>query len=115
MKIIKSTGKKWEDKAGYSKKILFNDIKKRKIVIQYVKIKSGEAANTHYHKKQTEIFYFLNSNGYWVVNGKKTEVRVGDVLVIEPLDRHEVVNSTSDDYLYLAFKYNYDSEDIYWE
>lgn len=115
IQIIKLSGLSWHKAQGYNKKILLDKIGKKGIVIQQVKIKSGETAKTHYYKKQTEVFYFLNSNGYWNVNGKKTKVKKREILVIEPFDRHEVVNNTSNDYLYLAFKYNYDSEDICWE
>lgn len=40
---------------------------------------------------------------------------MGDVLVIEPGDKHTVVNDTSEEYLYLAFKFKYSSDDFYWE
>lgn len=43
------------------------------------------------------------------------EFEIGDVLIIEPMDEHSVVNETDKDYIYLAFKYNYDSKDIYWK
>lgn len=115
MKIIKPVGHKWEDKEGYSKKILLDRIDKDKVVIQEVKIKPGKTAKSHYHKKQTEIFYFLNNNGYWLVNRERMEFEIGEILVIEPGDRHEVINETQNDYLYIAFKYNYDVDDLYWE
>lgn len=115
MKVIKSSEKNWEDKQGYSKKILLDQVEQKGVIFQQVKIEAGETARRHYHKKQTEIFYFLNMNGYWLVNGKKLEFETGEILIIEPLDKHEVVNNTSEDYLYLAFKYDYDPEDIFWE
>lgn len=115
MKVINSKNKEWLDKQGYSKKILVDEIKNKGVVVQDVKIKPGETAKSHYHKKQTEIFYFLNENGKWLVNGDEVEVKKGDVLVIEPFDKHEVLNNTSEDYLYVAFKYEYDENDLYWD
>lgn len=115
MKIIKSARIDWLDKEGYSKKVLFDEIDRKGVVVQEVKIKAGETAKSHYHKKQTEIFYFLNKNGYWMVNGEKQEFEVGEVLIIEPGDKHEVVNNSKEGYLYLAFKYDYDPKDLYWE
>ena len=114
MKLIKSINKNWQQKEGYSKKILF-DKAENGIVVQEIRIKSGETAKSHYHKKQTEVFYFLNDNGYWLVNNEKIEPRIGEVLIIEPNDRHEVVNNTSADYIYLALKYNYEENDSYYE
>lgn len=117
MKIIKPEDKNWQDKEGYSKKIFLdeNDLKTSGALVQEIKIKAGETAENHYHKKQREIFYFLNKNGYWVINGERFEFQVGEILVIEPEDRHTVVNNTKEDYLYLAFKVDYSVDDLYWE
>lgn len=117
MKIIKSKNKIWSPKKGYSKKIFLNskDLGIKGALVQEIKIKIGDTAKNHYHKKQTEIFYFITNNGYWIINGERKELEVGDVLVIEPFDKHEVVNNTSSDYIYIAFKYNYDEDDIFWE
>jgi quercetin dioxygenase-like cupin family protein len=116
MKIIKSETKDWQQKKGYSKKILLDE----KVIgfpgslVQELKIKPGEKADDHYHKKQTEIFYFLTENGYWIINGERNVFKKGDILIIEPGDRHIAVNESDTDYLYLAMKYNYDPEDSYW-
>jgi mannose-6-phosphate isomerase-like protein (cupin superfamily) len=115
MKIIKSTSQDWQDKQGYSKKILFDQIDSRGIVVQDMKIKPGETAKSHHHKKQTEVFYFFDSNGVWIINGKEVRVNKGDVLIIEPFDHHEVNNNTSEDHLYIGFKYDYDPDDLYWD
>lgn len=115
MKIIKSKDAPWVQKEGYIKKIVLDKIDEKGIVIQEVKIKAGEVAKSHYHKKQTEIFYFLNKKGYWLINGIRVEVEVGETMIIEPLDKHSVVNNTAEDYLYIAFKYDYALDDLYWD
>lgn len=117
MKLIESENRTWEEKTGYSKKILLDQIELEKFgsLIQEIKIKSGETAQEHYHKKQTEVFYFQNKNGSWIVNGEKIAPDAGDVLIIEPLDRHTVVNNSSEDYVYLAVKFNYAPNDSYWK
>lgn len=116
MKIIRSSDKKWEEKQGYSKKIFLDekDLKNKGSLVQFVKIKAGDTVKNHYHKKQTEIFYLLKSNGFWLINGKKMSFKNGVILVIEPMDKHEVVNNTKKDQLHLCFKINYDPEDLYW-
>jgi len=116
MKIVRRDSIHWKQKKGYSKKIFLdeNDLGRKGALVQEVKIKAGETAKEHYHKKQIEIFYFLNTNGYWIVNGKRLTFNIGDVLVIEPFDKHIVVNNTKEDYLYVAFKYDYDPKDFYW-
>ena len=116
MKIVRRNSKQWEQKQGYSKKIFLTDtdVGRKGALVQEVKIKAGDTAKEHYHKKQIEIFYFLNRNGYWIVNGKKLTFNIGDVLVIEPFDKHIVVNDTKKDYFYVVFKYDYDQSDFYW-
>jgi len=117
MKFIKTHEKEWQDKQGYSKRIFLNekDLKHLGSLVQEIKIKPHDEAKSHYHKKQTEIFYFLNTNGYFTVNGEKIVPEVGDILVVEPNDKHIVTNDTDEDFLYLAFKVNYDENDSYWE
>lgn len=117
MKIIKNAETKWQKKKGYSKKILLEEKELRKSggLVQEIKIKAGETAKIHHHQKQTEIFYFLTANGYWIINGEKKTFKIGDVLVIEPFDKHEVINDSNKDYIYLAFKYDYNPNDFYWD
>lgn len=116
MKIVKSQNKEWLQKEGYSKKIFLdeNTLNYKGGLVQEIKVKPGEVAKNHYHKKQTEIFYFLTKNGYWIINGEKFIFEIGDVLVIEPNDKHYVINDTKEDYIYLAFKFNYEQSDLYW-
>ncbi len=117
MQFIKSSDKSWDEKKGYSKKVYLSEdeLKTKGAHVQEIKIKPREVAKNHYHKVQTEIFYFLNNNGYFVVNGEKISVKTGDIIVIEPNDMHEVVNNSDDDFLYMAFKLNYNEQDSYWE
>lgn len=117
MKLIKSEDKEWLQKQGYSKKIYLNetDLDYKGVLVQKLKIKSGERAESHYHKKQTEIFYFLNDVGYWIINGEKIVVKKDDILVLEPGDKHIAVNESGEDYLYIAFKFNYDENDSFWD
>jgi len=116
MKLKRLNETEWLDKGDYSKKIYFgeNDLGKGSLV-QELKIKPGETVKSHYHEKQTEVFYFLNNNGYFIVNGEKIEIFVGDVLVLEPMDRHITINNTDKDFLYLCFKINFVDGDSIWE
>ncbi|SEH05504.1 cupin domain-containing protein [Candidatus Venteria ishoeyi] len=115
MKYVKD--KNWLEKEGYSKKIFLdeNDLGTKGARVQEIKIKAGEVAKIHHHKIQTEIFYFLNKNGYFIVNGEKIKPKVGEILVVEPNDKHEIVNNTKEDFLYLCFKINYSEDDLYWD
>ena len=109
MKLIKNNESRWQEKEGYSKKILLEG------VVQEIKIKAGETAKSHHHKVQKEIFYFLSDFGYWIVNGEQIKPKIGDCLIIEPMDKHTVINESEKDYIYLAFKINYAENDLYWD
>jgi len=118
MKFVKTTSKKWEAKpGGYSKKIFLNerDLNYPGGLVQELKIKPGDICANHYHKKQTEIFYFTSTNGWFEVEGKKIDIEKGDVLVVEPNDMHRAGNESDKDFVYVAFKFNYSSEDSYYE
>jgi quercetin dioxygenase-like cupin family protein len=116
MKYIKAEEKSWEQKEGYSKQVLGkeSEIAVPGTQIQILKIKPGEVAKAHHHEKQTEIFYFLNNNGHFVINGEKISPQEGDVIIMEPNDVHEVSNNTQEDFLYVGFKLNYQEGDSHW-
>lgn len=117
MKIVRNQEKPWQDKEGYSKRVLVDekDLNNPGSQVQTVKIKAGERAENHYHKVQTEVFYFLTDYGYWIINGQKFEFQIGDVLVIEPQDVHSVINESDQEYFYVVFKIKYDPQDFYWD
>lgn len=117
MQLIKTNEEKWLDKKGYSKKIFLNekDLNHPGALVQMIKIKAGKTAASHHHKVQREIFYFLSNNGYFIVDGEKISLNIGDLLVIEPNEKHIVVNDTKKDFIYLAFKTDYSENDLYWD
>lgn len=106
----------WQKGEGYYKRVFFDptDMKQDGVQLQQIKISPNQIAENHYHENQTEVFYFLNNHGYFVVNGEKVIIKTGDILMIEPRDEHKVVNNSEKDFLYLAFKSNYSNDDIYW-
>lgn len=117
MKLIKSDSKEWLDKEGYSKKVYLDeiDLNYKGGLIQKMKIKPGETVKSHYHKNQTEIFYFLNNNGFFIINDKKITVKTDDVLTIEPFDKHIAINNSKEDFLYMVFKVKYSEDDLIWD
>ena len=49
-----------------------------------------ERSREHFHKKMTEYYYVIEGKGNAYLNGKKLEIKKGDLLVIPPLTRHYV-------------------------
>ena len=118
MKLIKAKSKQWEAKpGGYSKKIFLDekDLNYPGALVQELKIKPGDICTNHYHKKQTEIFYFTTVNGWFEVAGKRINLEKGDVLVVEPNDIHRAGNESDEDFVYVAFKFNYSTDDSFYE
>lgn len=115
MQHIQSTNHEWQHKAGYSKKVLaYPDvIKKEGLLVQELQIAPGQIAKNHYHKKQTEIFYFLNTVGEFKVNDIVVPLEVGDVLIVEPNDVHEVSNNSKEIFRYVAFKFDWKDNDYF--
>ena len=48
-------------------------------------------SETHYHKKLTEIYYFLDGEGRMELDGELTEVRPGMSIFIPPGVKHRAV------------------------
>ncbi len=114
-KHIKSADVPWTEKPGYSKKILLTPelLGKPGLLVQSLRIKPNEVCAPHLHKKQTEIFYFLNTNGEFSINGKKVDLSAGDAFVVEPNDVHTVRNDSDEDFLYVAFKFDWVENDYF--
>ncbi len=115
MKHIIAADVQWTEKKGYSKKIMLTPelLKQPGLLVQSLRIKPNEICAPHFHKKQTEIFYFINTNGEFEVNGAKVPLAVGDVLMVEPNDVHATRNDSGEDFLYVAFKFDWIDGDYF--
>ncbi|MCK4375936.1 MAG: cupin domain-containing protein [Candidatus Brocadiae bacterium] len=48
-------------------------------------------AETHYHKRLTEVYYFLEGEGQIELDGKRCAVRPGMAVLIPPGTRHRAI------------------------
>lgn len=48
-------------------------------------------AQTHYHKRMTEIYYILEGTGEMELDGERHAVRPGDAVLIKPGCRHRAI------------------------
>ncbi len=113
MKHLPAASHDWDQRVGYSKRVFLTseELGVPGLHVQAIRIRPGERAAEHHHRRQTEIFYFPRANGRFAVNGKQIDLRDGDVLVIEPGDVHAVENPSSDVFIYVAFKHHYEEGD----
>jgi mannose-6-phosphate isomerase-like protein (cupin superfamily) len=52
-------------------------------------------SRTHYHKKMTETYYFLEGEGQMELNGELFPVRPGMAVLIRPGTRHRAIPGPS--------------------
>lgn len=60
-------------------------------------LRPGERLEPHYHDVVEETFYVLRGEACLLANGTEYRGIPGDVYRMEPLERHEVRNSGSED------------------
>lgn len=105
-------------KIDYSKRIIFDPtiFKQQGLQLQEVTIPANTRQRSHFHKKQTEILYFTEGEGFIFFNDEKFSVRAGDAFVCEPGDRHYLWNRSDKPIKLVVFKINYSPnlEDTFW-
>jgi len=113
MKLIKKSDLNWQEFEDFSKGIFFNEteVSPPRVLAQAVKMKPHHQAKVHYHNKVVELFYGLKGKGYFLVNNAKRYIEPGDMLVIEPGEKHTVGNGTDGEFEFLAIKLNNDPKD----
>lgn len=47
------------------------------------------------------------------MNGEKVSLNIGDLLIVEPNDKHEVHNFSAEPFRYVAFKFNWVEGDYF--
>ena len=56
-------------------------------------VETDGKAQTHYHQKTTEIYYFLEGAGQMELDGQLCEVRPGTAILIKPGCRHRAIGN----------------------
>ena len=115
MKFVDENEKEWEDRRGYSKKILYDtkDLPGHTNKLQRMKLPKGTKVAKHYHKETTELFYGLKGSAIFNIGGKEFEFKAGDAVLCEEGEVHEVVN-VPEDFHFLTFKINKKENDTVW-
>ena len=75
------------------------------IFMQYLKI--------HYHKKKTEIFYFIKGYGKAIIDGKEIFLKSGTFIIVKPNVRHTFINESENILEAINIKTNNDPKDTY--
>lgn len=72
------------------RKVLFTGKKSQLVVMD---IKPGEDIGEETHEHVEQILYFFEGTGKALLNGKESVLRAGDVLVVTPGTRHNIINT----------------------
>lgn len=65
----------------------------------------------HYHKVVAETFYILEGSAHFWIEGKEFEAQTGDVVTVEPLEKHWLENTGDQDFRAVFLKTPYDPAD----
>lgn len=116
MKHIRISGA-WTQERGYAREILlpFEESRDGETQVQLTRIAPGERVPVHYHVRQTEYIFFLEGVCRYQFGRETVEVKAGDLLVIEPTERHMTENTSSMSALFLTVKVDDTAGDTIWE
>ena len=104
----------WISGEGYEKKVLLEDDSTSPpgTILQQVRFRRGEKVPPHYHKRQTEAFYFLEK-GAISIEGVRHDMDPGDILVCEPGEVHETLE-VQEDFTIIVLKMDFEHDDTVW-
>lgn len=88
MSYITNIVKKTEENTNF-RTVLFTG-EKSQLVVMNIPIGGEIGEEMHSHVEQT--LFFRQGNAKVILDGKETEVGVGDVVVVTPQTRHNIVN-----------------------
>lgn len=106
----------WKKRFVYLKSVVFDEenLGQKGAKFQIVKFPSGSRIGPHYHKKIREVFFVKSGKGTFIFNGEASKAKEGDVFLCEPNDVHEVINNSTEEFVFLIFKTNEMEGDIFW-
>jgi mannose-6-phosphate isomerase-like protein (cupin superfamily) len=77
-------------------------------------LKPGQGSRVygrHYHQVVSETFYFLEGDILMWVEGKEFRAKAGDIVTVEPNEKHWLENDSSQDCRAIFMKYPIDPAD----
>lgn len=83
-------------------------------LVQVVVTPPGGHIPPHYHRASVEVYVVRRGVCVLIVNGERHELRVGDVVLMEPGDVHELTNRGEEEFEVLVVKTNVTGGDSFW-
>jgi quercetin dioxygenase-like cupin family protein len=116
MKIIQIDPANWQEGRGYRKNRLLSaeELRQPGALAQVVVVPPGSRVPPHYHTTSVEVYLVRRGVCELVVNGRRHEMRPGDVILMEPGDVHELINEGPEEFEVMVFKTNAEEGDSHW-
>jgi len=118
MKHIKLSDSKFESREGYERSILLtSDDFGANTKLQLMRLAPGQSIKPHHHNVRTECFRIVSGLGQIKINGQIIAETENDVVLCEPGDVHEFINtSATEPFTFLVIRTNDPgNEDMIWE
>lgn len=118
MKKLKLSDSSFEPREGYERSVLLtNDDFGANAKLQLMRLAPSQTIKPHHHNTRTECFRIVSGSGKIKINGEVVATTDDDVVLCEPGDVHEFLNTSDTEPLtFLVIRTNdigYD--DMIWE
>ena len=67
-----------------------------------ITIPPGKSSTPHYHKETEETYLILSGLASMVIDKEQLELEVGEAVLIEPMEIHQISNQGNDNLIFLA-------------
>ena len=118
MKTSKLSKVIFEPRDGYERAIIYGaDDFNSTTKLQLMRLPAGHSIRPHHHNQRTECFRIVSGEGQIKINGQLVAASSDDVVLCEPGDVHEFINtSTTEPLTFLVIRTNDPgNEDMKWE
>ncbi len=111
LNIQKQSKRKYTGPGGYRAELVVVKAKKSRMNIgfYFIRIPKHKKSDAHYHSKQDEIFYFLDSAEI-KINGRMRKVKANTVVYVGPKDAHEI-KPFGKEVRFIAIRFPYSTKD----
>lgn len=116
MKKIAVSEAAWIKNRSYRKQPLATaaDLAAPGTLVQVVELGAGQTISDHVHQNTREFYHVLTGSCLLTVNGEQIRLSPGDMLLVEPGDRHRLFNNGQSPFELLVFKTNAAAVDTNW-
>ncbi len=72
-------------------------------MVNWSRLPAGASFQPHYHEDMQEIFVVVSGHATMTVNGHNQPLATGDMIVVDPMEVHQMHNPTEFDVVYVVF------------